>query len=399
MGDHGLSFFYPAVSTMSLDVKRYCQQLEQLVAQPSVSCALPDWDMPNKPVLELLANWLEDLGFRVQLLPLAQEGKANLVAVLGEGEGGLVFAGHSDTVPYDKDRWQTDPFQLTEKNQRLYGLGATDMKGFFPLVLEAVRPYLQTPLRAPVILLVTADEESSMNGARALAQAGIPGIKPRYAVIGEPTGLKPIRMHKGIMMEKVRVVGKSGHSSNPALGRNALETMNQVMSELLKLRSEWQLQYRNPGFAVQTPTLNLGCIHGGDGANRICAECELHFDLRTLPGMDNEEIRAAINARLQPLAEASGTDLVFSSLFEGVDAFAEDENADLVRACEALSGQRSDSVAFATEAPFLQQLGAQTLVLGPGSIDQAHQPDEFIGLDQLEPGVRILRGLIERYCL
>lgn len=384
---------------MSLDVKRYCQQLEQLVAQPSVSCALPEWDMPNRPVLELLANWLEDLGFRVQLLPLAQEGKANLVAVLGEGEGGLVFAGHSDTVPYDKDRWQTDPFQLTEKNQRLYGLGATDMKGFFPLILEAVRPYLQTPLRAPVILLATADEESSMNGARALAQAGIPGIKPRYAVIGEPTGLKPIRMHKGIMMEKVRVVGKSGHSSNPALGRNALETMHQVMGELLKMRGELQLKYRNPGFAVQTPTLNLGCIHGGDGANRICAECELHFDLRTLPGMDNEEIRAAINARLQPLAEASGTDLVFSSLFEGVDAFAEDENTDLVRACEALSGQRSNSVAFATEAPFLQQLGAQTLVLGPGSIDQAHQPDEFIGLDQLEPGVRILRGLIERYCL
>jgi acetylornithine deacetylase len=384
---------------MNLDLKRYCQQLQQLVAQPSVSCALPEWDMPNLPVLELLANWLEDLGFRVQLLPLAQKGKANLVAVLGEGEGGLVFSGHSDTVPYDKDRWQTDPFTLTEKDQRLYGLGATDMKGFFPLVLEAVRPYLQTPLHQPIILLVTADEESSMSGARALAREGIPGIKPRYAVIGEPTGLKPIRMHKGIMMERVRVLGKSGHSSNPALGRNALETMQKVMGELLQLRSELQLKYRNPGFAVQTPTLNLGCIHGGDGANRICGECELHFDLRTLPGMDNKEIRMAINARLQPLAETSGTDLVFSSLFEGVDAFMEDETADLVKACEELSGQRSDSVAFATEAPFLQQLGAQTLVLGPGSIDQAHQPDEFIALDQLEPGLRILRNLIERYCL
>ncbi len=384
---------------MTFDLNRYRQQLQQLVAIPSVSCALPEWDMPNLAVLELLASWLEDLGFRTQFMPLAQAGKANLVAILGEGEGGLVLAGHSDTVPYDKDRWQSDPFQLTEKSGRLYGLGATDMKGFFPLVLEAVRPYLAQTFRHPLIVLVTADEESSMNGARALAQAGIPGIKPRYAVIGEPTELKPVRMHKGIMMERIRVLGKSGHSSNPALGRNALETMNKVMSELLNLRDELQLKYRNPGFAVQTPTLNLGCIHGGDGANRICAECELHFDLRTLPGMDNDELRSTIAKRLNPLAEASGTDLVFSSLFEGVDAFAEAETSELVRLCEALTGQSSESVAFATEAPFLQQLGAQTLVLGPGSIDQAHQPDEFIALNQLEPGIRILRGLIERYCL
>jgi acetylornithine deacetylase len=384
---------------MSIDLKRYQVHLQQLVALPSVSCAVPEWDMPNQPVIDYLANCFADLGFNTHVLPLAQAGKANLIATLGTGDGGLVLAGHSDTVPYDEGRWQTDPFALTEKDGKLYGLGATDMKGFFPVIIEAVKPYLGQTFKHPLIVLATADEESSMSGARALARDGIAGATPRYAVIGEPTELVPIRMHKGIMMEAIRVRGQSGHSSNPALGKNALETMNQVMNELIGLRSELQLKYRNPGFAVQTPTLNLGCIHGGDGANRICAECELHFDLRLLPGMDNDELRKIIEQRLVPIAERSGTDIVLSSLFEGVAPFGEDEHAELVTLCEQLTGNKSESVAFATEAPFMQQLGMQTVVLGPGSINQAHQPDEFIPLDQIEPAIKILRGLIEKYCL
>lgn len=382
---------------MAFDHRNYQHQLQQLVAIPSVSCAVPSWDMPNLPVIELLATWLEELGFRIQILPLAQAGKANLIATLGEGDGGLILAGHSDTVPYDKAGWQTDPFKLTEKDGKLYGLGATDMKGFFPVVLAAVREFIHTPLKHPIIVLATADEESSMNGARALAASGYP--KGRYAVIGEPTELTPIRMHKGIMMESIRVQGHSGHSSNPALGKSALESMNLVMNELIILRGELQERYRNPGFAVQTPTLNLGCIHGGDGANRICGECELHFDLRLLPGIDNDAVRQDIHNRLRPIAEKTGTDIVLSSLFEGVDAFAENETSELVRICEELTGKRSESVAFATEAPFMQQLGMQTVVLGPGSINQAHQPDEFIDTRQIEPAVDIVRQLIRQFCL
>lgn len=382
---------------MTLDYKRYHNHLQQLVAIPSVSCAVPEWDMPNLGVIELLAGWFADLGFRTEILPLSQNGKANLIATLGEGDGGLVLAGHSDTVPYDKDRWQSDPFVLTEKNNKLFGLGATDMKGFFPVIMEAVQPFLSTTFKEPLIILVTADEESSMNGARSLAASGRP--KARYAVIGEPTELVPIRMHKGIMMEAIRVQGKSGHSSNPALGANALDTMHQVMTGLVALREDLQKQYRNPGFAVQTPTLNLGCIHGGDGANRICGQCELHFDLRLLPGIDNNEVRSRIQTFLTPLAESSGTDIVFSSLFKSVPAFAESEDSELIRVCERLTQQKSESVAFATEAPFLQQLGMQTVVLGPGSINQAHQPDEYIALDQIEPAVTIIRQLIQKFCL
>jgi acetylornithine deacetylase len=384
---------------MTFDSKRYMDHLQQLVALPSVSCGLPEWDMPNDNVIHYLANIFADMGFNTHVQPLADPGKANLIASLGQGDGGLVLAGHSDTVPYDADRWQSDPFQLTERDGKLYGLGATDMKGFFPVIIEAIKPYLGQAFKHPLIVLATADEESSMSGARALAQDGIPGFKPRYAVIGEPTGLVPIRAHKGIMMESIRVRGKAGHSSNPALGNNALEAMQDVMGQLLQLRGELQSKYRDAGFAVQTPTLNLGCIHGGDGANRICGECELHFDLRPLPGMDNDALRAAIQQRLTPIAERSGTDIVFSSLFEGVDPFGESANSELVKICEALTGHTADTVAFATEAPFMQQLGMQTLVLGPGSIDQAHQPDEFIPLNQIGPAVTILRRLIEKFCL
>ncbi len=383
---------------MIVDLKRYQHQLQKLVALPSVSCAVPHWDMSNLGVIEQLASDFSDLGFNTRIMPLAQAGKANLVATLGQGDGGLVLAGHSDTVPYDENHWQSDPFTLTEKDGKLYGLGATDMKGFFPVIMAAVQPYLGRTFKHPLIVLATADEESSMSGARALARNGLGNLAPRYAVIGEPTNLTPIRAHKGIMMEAIRVRGHSGHSSNPALGNNALEAMNQVMTELLSLRNDLQQKYRNPAFAVQVPTLNLGCIHGGDGANRICGECELHFDLRLLPGMDNEKLRVAIQQRLTPIAETSGTDIVLSSLFEGVDPFGEDEHSALVKACTELTGAASDSVAFATEAPFMQQLGMQTVVIDPGSIAQAHQPDEFIPLNQIEPAVKLLRGLIERFC-
>ena len=382
---------------MTFTLKTYESQLAQLVALPSVSCAVPSWDMANLPVIELLASWFGDLGFKTQIIPLAQPGKANLIATLGSGDGGLVLAGHSDTVPYDANRWQSDPFKLTEKDGKFFGLGATDMKGFFPVILAAVKPFLNTPLKNPLIILATADEESSMSGARALAASGKP--KARYAVIGEPTELVPIRMHKGIMMESIRVRGQAGHSSNPALGKNALDAMTQVMNELIGLRNDLQLKYRNAGFDVQTPTLNLGCIHGGDAANRICGECELHFDLRLLPGMDNEELRTAIQKRLTPIAETSGTDIVFSSLFEGIEPFDEPAESELVKVCEQLTGHSSASVAFATEAPFMQELGMQTVVLGPGSINQAHQPDEFISINQIEPAVKIVQELIRKFCL
>lgn len=374
------------------------EMLSRLIAMPSISSASSEWDHSNEAVVRTLAEWLEPLGFTTEILEVpGLPGKYNLIATLGSGPGGLVLSGHTDTVPFDDQRWQSDPFTLTEKDDRWYGLGTCDMKGFFPLAIEAAKAFAGQPLQQPLIILATADEETSMNGARALAEAGKP--KARYAVIGEPTSLRPVRMHKGIMMERLKFEGRSGHSSDPALGRNALEGMHEALGELLALRSQWQEQYRNPNFRVQVPTMNLGCIHGGDSPNRICAQCELHFDLRPLPGMDMANLRQSILNRLQPLAERRELGLTFEPLFDGVPPFETPADAALVKACETLTGHTAHAVAFATEAPWLQQLGLETLVMGPGSIDQAHQPDEYLELSQLQPTVDILRGLIKQFCL
>lgn len=374
------------------------EMLTRLIALPSISSATPDWDHSNEAVVRTLAEWLEPLGFSVELMEVpGMPGKFNMIATLGSGPGGLVLSGHTDTVPFDDKRWQSDPFTLTERDDRWYGLGTCDMKGFFPLAIEAAREFADKNLKQPLIILATADEESSMNGARALAEAGRP--QARYAVIGEPTNLRPVRMHKGIMMERLAFEGQSGHSSDPSLGRNALEGMHEALGELLSLRSFWQEKYRNPNFRVEVPTMNLGCIHGGDNPNRICANCELHFDLRPLPGMDMTSLRQTILDKLQPVAERRELSMVFEPLFDGVPPFETPADAQLVRACEKLTGHSAHAVAFATEAPWLQKLGLETLVMGPGSIDQAHQPDEFLELSQLDPTVRILKGLIKQFCL
>lgn len=354
--------------------------------------------MGNRDVIERLAHWFAQAGFDTNIMPIeGAPNKANLIATLGSGDQGLVLSGHSDTVPFDEHRWQHNPLQLIEKNNRYYGLGATDMKGFFPVILAAVEGLTAQQLRQPIIVVATADEESSMSGARALTETGLAG--GRFAVVGEPTDLRPIHRHKGIMMEAIRVVGQAGHSSNPALGNNALEVMHDVMAELLSYRQELQQRFHNPGFAVSLPTMNLGCIHGGDSPNRICGECELHLDFRLLPGMCTDTIRADIRRRLTPIAERSGTDVVLSSLFGGVEPFDQDYQHPFVLACEELTGYTAGSVGYATEAPFLKSMGLETLVMGPGSIDQAHQPDEYIATEQIIPAINILKSLIKQYCL
>lgn len=371
-------------------------QFAALIAAPSVSCTQAHWDQSNRPVIDLLSSWLGDLGFACDVQEVTP-GKFNLLASYGTGPGGLVLAGHSDTVPFDAALWQTDPLKLTEVDGRWVGLGSCDMKGFFALIIEAVQPLLEQRFQQPLLILATCDEESSMSGARALAQAGRP--LGRAAVIGEPTGLKPIRLHKGIMMERIDILGQSGHSSDPSLGHSALEAMQDVMLELRVLRSQWQHEFHNPQFTMPLPTLNFGCIHGGDNPNRICGQCSLEFDLRPLPGMQPEALRAVIRQKLRPLAEQHQVKIDYAPLFPSVPPFEQQADAELVRVAERLTGHTATSVAFATEAPYLQQLGCETLVLGPGDIDCAHQPGEYLDMSRLQPTVRLLQQLIEHYCL
>jgi acetylornithine deacetylase len=381
--------------TLLPDIK---QQLSTLISLPSMSSTLDEYDLSNQAVINQLASWCETLGFKVDIQCVdAERKKFNMLATLGSGPGGLILSGHTDTVPCNPERWSSDPFTLTEKDNKFYGLGTCDMKGFFALALAAVSKVDIKKLKAPIFILATSDEETSMAGARALATLGLP--KARAAIIGEPTGLKPINMHKGIMMEGVTVTGQAGHSSNPDLGNNAMEIMHKVMSNLMEYRSELQQAHKHTAFSVPTPTMNLGCIHGGDNPNRICGQCELHYDLRTIPGMNMDTLRDNINQRLQKIAQETHSKIESYRLFDGVNAFSNENNSELVKLAEKLSGYGAEAVAFATEAPFLAQHNIDTVVMGAGSIDQAHQPDEFMAHDQIDPMVSYIEGFIKHYCL
>jgi acetylornithine deacetylase len=369
-----------------------------LIATPSVSSVNPEFDQGNEGVIDTLAGWLSDMGFAVEKLPLpGHPGKANLVATLGKGSGGLVLAGHADTVPYDEGRWTHDPFVLSAADGRLYGLGTSDMKAFLALAVEAARVFTAAQLKQPLIVVATADEESSMAGARALVESGRP--QARYAVIGEPTGLRPVRTHKGILMEAIHLRGQSGHSSDPSLGNSALEGMYRVLGELLRWRAELQAEHVNPLFAVPYPTLNLGHVRGGDNPNRICADCELHIDLRPLPGMDLQTLRDTMQQRLSTVLAGSGLELTCRSLFEGAPAMETPAASAIVQMSETLTGSQAEAVAFGTEGPYFNEMGIATVVLGPGDIGQAHQPDEFLRQDRIAPTVELLRKLIHHFCV
>lgn len=374
------------------------EMLDQLIAAPSISSVSPQFDSGNRRVIDLVAGWLDGLGFAVEVQPLAHHPhKANLVATLGDGPGGLVLAGHSDTVPCDPELWKSDPFRLAERDGKLHGLGVSDMKSFFAFAVEAAGRIDPRQLREPIIVVATADEESTMSGARALALER--RLRGRWAVIGEPTGGRPVHRHKGILMEAVKVYGQAGHSSDPRLGVNAIEVMQRVVAELLLARDELALSHRDEGFAVPTPTLNLGRVFGGDNPNRICPSCELHFDCRLLPGMDLVATRERLRARIARAVAGTGAAVAYEALIEGVSALEAVPRSALVEAAEALLDARAESVAFATEAPFLRDLGIETVIAGPGHIEVAHQPDEHIALDAIEPYVGFLERMIGRACL
>ncbi|MFO1419141.1 MAG: acetylornithine deacetylase [Methylotetracoccus sp.] len=374
------------------------EMMRALIARPTISSADPALDQSNLPVIHLLADWLQAIGFKVEIQELTDR-KANLIATLGDAESGdgLVLSGHTDTVPFDDGRWTMDPFRGSLGDDVLYGLGSADMKSFLALTIEAASRIDVKRLRRPLVILATADEESSMAGARRLAaQQRRLG---RYCVIGEPTGLVPVRMHKGVMMESIRIDGRSGHSSDPERGANAIDGMHAVIGALLQAREDLRHARQDPAFPVPHATLNLGSIRGGDNPNRICGHCALQFDVRPLPGTQLDSVRADLRARIAAaLARQPELSWTLQPLFDGVPPFETPAAAELVEACEQVAGHRAIGVSFGTEAPYLSALGLETVVLGPGHIAQAHQPDEYLPLSHVEPCLDILARLLDRFC-
>ncbi|MCP4472402.1 MAG: acetylornithine deacetylase [Gammaproteobacteria bacterium] len=371
------------------------EMIAELIAAPSVSCVHADLDMSNRGVIDKLAEWSESLGFEVEIQEV-DERKSNLIARAGSGSDGLVLSGHTDTVPCDPTLWSSDPFSAHETDDRIYGLGSCDMKSFLALALDASSSVNFANLRHPLTLVATADEESTMSGARLIADNG--RKLGRYCVIGEPTGLIPIRQHKGVLTMSVEFMGQSGHASDPSLGNNALEGMYHFMTLLFAYRERIEAQYNDPAFTIPTPTMNLGHIHGGDNSNRICGACALLIDIRFLPSMSYATLRADLEQLAAEVADARGLALHTQAFGEG-RAMDTDEASEIAQYLTHLTGNKAGSAGFGTEAPYFNAMQTETIVIGPGSIKQAHQPDEFLPIAQIDPTVNLLEDLIERFCL
>ncbi len=372
------------------------EMIERLISIPSVSSTQAQYDTSNLPIVDCLGNWLSDIGFQIEIIPCA-EGKVNLVAWIGEGSEGLVLSGHTDTVSYDVTGWHTDPFKAVQKDGKIYGLGTADMKSFLAIAIEAAKEFTTKDLKQRLTIIATADEECTMQGARMLAEkVERPG---RYCIIGEPTDLIPVHQHKGVFMEAITLHGQAGHSSNPDLGNNALDGMYEVMNELQRFRRELAAKHVNHDFIVPVPTLNFGHIHGGSSANQICEKCELHIDMRLLPGMKINPLRDELRELVTKTANARGLHCEFTALFDGIPAFETPNNSEIVTLAQKYTGKPAKTVSFGTEGYFFNSMGMETVVLGPGSIDQAHQPNEHIALSVLEPTIELLKKIIHSVCV
>lgn len=374
----------------------------ELISTPTISNVTNEkLDYSNKPLIDKLATWFADLGFivDVQAVPNTRH-KFNMLATYSNSEnksqGGLLLSGHTDTVPFDDGQWTKDPFKLTEDNNKLYGLGTADMKGFFAFILDALRDIDLKKLTKPIYVLATADEETSMAGASFFAKQT--KLKPDCTIIGEPTSLIPIRAHKGFISNSIKVIGKSGHSSDPDKGINAIEIMHLVIERLLILKQKFKEQYHNEGFSVPYPTLNLGVIHGGDAANRICGCCELIIDIRVLPDNDVDSIYNALCETLKPVMDKYPNRISVEYEVSPIPGYECKKDHPALQHIENLVGHQAQTVNYSTEAPYLNQI-APTIVLGPGSIEQAHQPDEFISMDFIKPTKLTIENLIKDFCL
>ncbi|HFG2915168.1 TPA: acetylornithine deacetylase [Vibrio cholerae] len=372
----------------------FLEVYEGLISTSSISSTDARWDEGNEQLIAKLADWLSALGFSIQIEQVAPN-KQNLIAKLGSGEGGLLLAGHSDTVPFDEGRWNYNPHALTQANNRFYGLGTADMKGFFAFIYEAVKNVDWSKQTKPLYVLATCDEETTMLGARHFTENA--PFKPDYCIIGEPTSLVPIRAHKGHVANAIRVTGKSGHSSNPALGVNAIEIMHEVLFALMQLRDRLIKEYHHPGFEIPTPTLNLGHIHGGDSPNRICGCCELHYDVRPLPGISLDGLDNLMRDALREVQQKWPGRIELVPLHDPIPGYECAHDHPFIHGISEICEQEAQTVNYCTEAPFLQQI-CPTLVLGPGSIDQAHQPDEFLAFEFIDPTVRVLSRAMQKYC-
>lgn len=370
--------------------------LADLIAFPTVSAD------SNLALIAYAAERLETAGARLEFMHDATGTKANLFATIGpDAPHGIVLSGHTDVVPVLGQNWTSDPFTMRKADGRLYGRGACDMKGFIAATLAMAPAYAAAKLKRPVHFAFTYDEETGCLGGRHLTgQLQNLGIRPAAAIIGEPTGMRIIEGHKGCFEYTTTFRGLPGHCSRPDLGVNAIEYAVRYIARLMQLADELQ-KSPPPGSRFEPPwtTLQTGQIRGGTARNVIAAQCAVEWEMRPVSDDDAHMVKADLEAYcrdvLLPAMRAVCPDasITTETIGEvaGLVPATVNEARDIV---SALTGQDTAGiVSFGTEAGLFQEQGIATVICGPGSIEQAHKPDEFVAISQLQACLDMLEGL------
>jgi len=362
-------------------------------------------DQSNLPLIECIADHLRALQVPLRLTYDDERRKANLFATLGPATaGGLVLSGHTDTVPWDGQDWQVDPLGAELRDERLYGRGSADMKGWIGLVVAQARAWLEADLPHPIHFAFSYDEEVGGFGALNLvADLREAGIAPALCVVGEPTSMVPALAHKGVHRWRCRVHGKAAHSSLTPSSVNAVEAAARLVATIADLADELREHGpRHAGFDVPYTTAAVCRFDGGVADNIVPELARVHYEFRDLPGLppgaDADALQARVEQRARALEPAmQAVDAASGFRFErfaSMPAFSAAPEEPAVRLAQRLAASRQTTlVAFGTEAGLFQRAGMSTVVCGPGSIGQAHQADEYVSLEQLARAEAFLRGI------
>ena len=358
----------------------------------------------NLELIEDVRGYLAGLGVTAELVYNEDRAKANLYATIGPHDRpGIALSGHSDVVPVDGQDWSSDPWRVVERDGKLYGRGTSDMKGFIALVLARLPAFLEAELQTPIHLCFSYDEEVGCLGVRPLLDfLKSRPVSPRLAIIGEPTSMQVVTAHKGKLSTRCRVTGSEAHSSLAPQAVNAVQEAARLVAFLADMAEEKEREGPfDPAFDVAHTTVHTGVIHGGEALNIVPRHCAFDFEFRYLPGEDAGALLERVKARAAELegpmrARVSGTGFAFEpiSAFPALDTPPDAEVVDLAK---SLTGANATAkVAFGTEAGLFSEAGISCVVCGPGSIEQAHKPDEYVEVAQLAACERFLDRLLER---
>jgi acetylornithine deacetylase len=359
----------------------------------------------NLALIDFVEDYLKAWGVSAVRLPNAEGDKAALFATIGPvADGGVVLSGHTDVVPVAGQNWVTDPYRLHVADGRAYGRGAVDMKGFVALALAHVPDFLAADLRKPIHLFLSYDEELTCLGVvDGIRRFGIDLPRPEIAIVGEPTDLTIVDAHKSVVTFTTTVHGREAHSAKPALGASAVMAGGLLVAELDRLSEVYAAKGdASARFDPPCTTVHVGTVAGGTARNIMAKECVINWEFRGLPDLDEDEIpqhfarygEDVVLARMRRTAPEAAIATICHAAVPGLRPWPGSPAEDLVKAITGRNG--TTTVAFATEAGHFQNAGVATVVCGPGSIDRAHQANEFITLAELEAGSEFLRRLTAR---